>query len=172
MAENPYNGFDYKWRDYIWQVQKWLRTNKLVPEWEGMACDMCGLRSDNCMPHLEDYTKPAEFNPLCIECHMTLHGRFRMPEKWFQLVRNVMAGKQCREYGSPVQPTYKNVQSYFGKSRESYQMRDREGPVPEWGSMWWHYLVVTPITLYPQGFKFDVNEYVASITSCKTETSG
>lgn len=78
----PYNGFTGQERVATWQLSTWLRRKgllRLAP-----CCDLCGGK-DRLGLHSEDYTDIERALTLCAGCHMALHKRFRVPEKWATL---------------------------------------------------------------------------------------
>ena len=80
----PYNGFTAYQRmkgDAI--VKKAIAAGTWNFE---RKCQLCGLTEKDgayIWVHQEDYTRPIEdARPICVECHMRLHMRYRFPNSW------------------------------------------------------------------------------------------
>ena len=103
---NPYNGFSEAERNAAWVIQKKAIVNKTLVQ---MPCEMCSQGLGMLMPHLEDYTRPlSAYHWLCVECHMSLHGRFSNPVRWVKLLLKLRDG-----YKAPI---YSNVMTFFSRS--------------------------------------------------------
>ena len=95
MSDKPkelsrwYNGFSPEDRDRLSRPQySAFRSGKVQ---RPVACLACGLDDGRILTHLEDYTMPLDFLPLCYGCHKALHERFRFPamfEAWTIMVAN------------------------------------------------------------------------------------
>lgn len=136
-TKNPYNGFTGVERDDAWKVQLAARASGAI-RWN-LPCAMCGVIDPNAMPHLEDYRKPMEFYPLCIECHMRLHARFKNPTAWVRHLALLAAGRRPRVWHS--------VGEYFKCSKwVEYPEYKPVSPL-NFGSRWYHQLALVPVDL-------------------------
>jgi hypothetical protein len=141
MGESkPYNGFSGKERDESWVIQKKLRDQGQI-SWDDKACEMCNQYGGIIMPHLEDYTKPTEFHPLCVECHMCLHARFKAKDGWVRLLlalRNGYKPTMWTDFMSYFKSTANR--EYFYKSKNIITFVPRE-------DVWYENLALEPLDL-------------------------
>lgn len=87
MTDKWYNGFSPKERD---AAEALVTRAFLRGEYHpGPECALCGLEgvikgkvSPLLTFHHEDYGRPLEPVIACVECHMRLHARFHMPNRW------------------------------------------------------------------------------------------
>ena len=92
--KTSYNGFGPKIRDesYYW-MKDLIRQGKIPPP---SQCEACGETRGQLDYHAEDYSRP--FGPhlyahqLCFRCHMMLHIRFRVPDRWRRYIEQLEAG--------------------------------------------------------------------------------
>lgn len=110
-----YNGFSPRERQLAWDLQKAYKADGLM-SWEGEACCMCKQGNMEVMPHLENYFIVTAFTALCVECHMNLHARFKMPTGWLRYLHLLREG--YKPYAWP------SVGSFFGsrKSKELFNV--------------------------------------------------
>ena len=85
-----YNGFSGEERLLSWQIQKKLRATGVL-SWGQLPCQMCG-NGGLITPHMENYFNYADFHPLCVPCHMSLHARFSRPMAWIQYLNMLSRG--------------------------------------------------------------------------------
>ena len=102
-----YNGFIHNDRMLSWKIQKRYNEYEIL-NWKHDTCEMCKQDKTTILPHLENYFNPLEYYPLCIECHMKLHGRFRCPDGWLHFLQNLHFGYKPKKWTS--------VSSYFGST--------------------------------------------------------
>jgi hypothetical protein len=76
---NPYNGFSGAERSRGDQVLQVLRRQGIITA--PKSCDICGA-TKRIGFHSEDYHDPCSLAQVCFSCHMSLHNRFKSPEKW------------------------------------------------------------------------------------------
>lgn len=81
---NSYNGFTPYQR---MQGDRVVKEAIAAGAWDFIRiCQLCGLREEDgayIWVHQEDYSRPLEdARPICVECHMRLHMRFRFPNMW------------------------------------------------------------------------------------------
>lgn len=73
-------------------------------------CSMCALTAGYIWLHQEDYAHPlTDSRPICVECHMTLHARYSLPNRWFNYCAKLRNGHQP--------PVYASNGHYFARSR-------------------------------------------------------
>lgn len=136
-----YNGFSPTERMRSWEIQKRLLQNKEI-SWQDKSCEICGGSGGLMMPHLEDYSNPKNFYPLCVECHMKLHNRFSRPLIWIKLLCDVKTGY------IPVQ--WESVSAYMdeGKKFKNELLEDYKEINPsDLGDKWFHKLKLEKINL-------------------------
>ena len=121
MGLTSYNGFTPAERNNTWIIQQKLRDDGII-FWTDKACEMCGQFGDAIMPHLENYDLPERFNPLCIECHMSLHGRFRSKGGWIDYLLKLRGGYKPNMW-SDVSTYFKSQENrdFFNKAKVDYQ---------------------------------------------------
>lgn len=97
---NPYNGFSGDLRSKVDHIQKSaIAAGVMVFR---RACELCGQEGAHIQLHNEDYTKPLEgAHPICVECHMRLHRRFSMPNRWLNHLLLLRQGLKGGAYQSP-----------------------------------------------------------------------
>ncbi|MBH0778807.1 hypothetical protein [Nocardia bovistercoris] len=87
---SAYNGFSGEYRN---QVQARLEDKWSSGEWPRPAeCTVCGQAEGAIHGHLEDYSRPETYVPLCITCHLILHMRYREPSMWEAYTRWIRDG--------------------------------------------------------------------------------
>ncbi len=90
MGMSTYNGFDGAYRQ---RVQDELNAMWASGLWEPPSeCVVCAQADGAIHGHLEDYSRPETYVPLCITCHLILHMRFRQPDLWEQYTAWIRAG--------------------------------------------------------------------------------
>ncbi|WP_039828125.1 hypothetical protein [Nocardia testacea] len=90
MALSTYNGFPGEYRD---RVQTELNKMWASSLWEPPSvCVVCEQADGAIHGHLEDYSQPESYVPLCITCHLILHTRFRQPDLWTEYCAWIRAG--------------------------------------------------------------------------------
>lgn len=77
----PYNGFTGQQRVRTWELATWLRRRGLFSL--GARCDLCG-QTERLGGHSENYADIQRTLTLCGGCHLSLHLRFRHPERWLK----------------------------------------------------------------------------------------
>lgn len=90
MGMSTYNGFDGAYRQ---RVQDELNSKWASGQWEPPSeCGVCAQTDGAIHAHLEDYSRPETYVPLCITCHLILHMRFRQPSLWEQFTTWIRTG--------------------------------------------------------------------------------
>jgi hypothetical protein len=79
LGDNAYNGFTGSERRRGDQVLQILRRRNLIRK--PRECALCGA-TDRIGFHGEDYFDPFSVVSVCFPCHMSIHARFRSPERW------------------------------------------------------------------------------------------
>lgn len=130
---NPYNGFTGAERDKAWVEQKKLQKSGII-SWSDKPCCMCEQHSPAIMPHLENYFIVHVFYPMCVECHMRLHARFKNPGAWIKFMIDLKNGKKPQ--------LWKSVNDFFRSSgwvaHEQYKSYDPK----KLGNEWYHNLTM------------------------------
>jgi len=91
-----YNGFSGEKR---LAVDKELKQLEKEGKWTyERKCHMCGFEDKSVMYHLENYNEIFSGWPLCVECHMLLHCRYRYPNRWAKHCMEVRNGKKGKYY--------------------------------------------------------------------------
>lgn len=100
-----YNGFTGAFRAKQYEKMKRLRTRGEIPDWSKQPCEICGLPPERgmIMCHSEDYNDIHHFYPLCVECHMRLHRRFKDLTGW---VNHLLAIRDAGYQGKPYHSVY------------------------------------------------------------------
>lgn len=96
-----YNGFTAKERMEADKIQKSAIENGTF-KYEKKCC-ICGQSKGHIMLHLENYYEPLnpEFvKPICVECHMKLHARFKKPNAWINHLKRLRKGYISNPYFS------------------------------------------------------------------------
>lgn len=89
-----YNGFSPSERSAAGNlIRRKIREGKWVPL---ISCDACGQAVGVIHAHLEDYSKPETYMPMCFVCHMLLHCRFRAPGAFYSYVTLLELGERVR----------------------------------------------------------------------------
>lgn len=141
---NDYNGFSGSERMIVQQILNELQRRGII-NWTDQPCSICQCPGGTIQAHLENYSKIFEFKPVCVECHIKLHMRFRFPSYWIKHLVEVSNGYQCKPY-----PT---MRDYFKSKKGSFNNLDYEGFDPTTlGNEWFHKLSMEPINL--NKFKF------------------
>ncbi|MGV9668659.1 hypothetical protein [Nocardia niigatensis] len=90
MGLSTYNGFDGAYREKVQAELERMWTSGL---WQRPSeCAVCGQTRGAIHGHLEDYSRPETYVPLCITCHLILHMRFRQPDLWDAYTEWIRAG--------------------------------------------------------------------------------
>jgi len=98
-------------------------------------CSLCGLTDGHIWVHQEDYARPLEDSrPICVECHMRLHMRFRFPNLWHHYCLWLRQGNKP--------PVWKNNGAFIaahpmGSMREAAPVEFTPDP-----AKWWEMLSV------------------------------
>jgi len=80
MALSTYNGFTGEYRG---QVGRRMERNwKKHPELRPRECAVCFQTEGAIHGHNEDYSTEDVYLPLCLTCHLMLHGRWNSPALW------------------------------------------------------------------------------------------
>ncbi|NQE86286.1 hypothetical protein [Nocardia terpenica] len=92
MALSTYNGFPGEYRE---RVQAELTAMWSSGLWEPPGeCAVCYQTGGAIHGHLEDYSQPETYVPLCIICHLIVHARFREPELFAEYRRWICDGNR------------------------------------------------------------------------------
>lgn len=83
-----YNGFTHEQRVCKWQAVDLLIRMGLKEPASALHCNICGKTSNEAALsyHSEDYSSLTGDYPLCKSCHFHIHGRFRTPSAWQDLI--------------------------------------------------------------------------------------
>ena len=73
------------------------------------------------MAHNESYFNYMNFNILCVQCHLSLHGRFKAWDSWIAYLIEIRNGYKSKGYNSVI--------SYFG-TKENRMYFVQEEPQP------------------------------------------
>jgi hypothetical protein len=123
----------------VQQILNELQSRKII-NWIDQPCCICHCQGGTIQSHLEDYSKIFEFKPICVECHMKLHMRFRYPTYWIKHLIDVSNGYQC--------PEYSNMREYFKVKKGKFINPEYEGIDPlTIGNEWFHKLSLEPISI-------------------------
>lgn len=103
-------------------------------------CQLCGLTDKDgayIWVHQEDYTRPIEdARPICVECHMRLHMRYRFPTLWHVYCLGLREGFKPKPWAT---------NNAFIVAHPFYKMRECD-PIPGGfkpdPSKWWEMLSV------------------------------
>lgn len=132
-----YNGFTGSERMIIQQIMNELQRRGII-NWIDQECEICHVKGSVMQSHCEDYSNPFNFNPLCIECHMKLHMRFRFPGYWIKHLVDVKNGYMC--------PVYKTNREYYAAPKGRFKVVEYENIDPATiGKDWFHRLKLIPI---------------------------
>lgn len=76
-----YNGFSSNERAKVGKQQlEAIRSGKFP---KPTKCELCDSTEGQLQLHNEDYSKPFDdARPICRACHLALHVRFTIPERW------------------------------------------------------------------------------------------
>ncbi len=87
---STYNGFPGAYRDRVQaELNRMWESGLWDPPTE---CAVCAQTDGAIHGHLEDYSQPETYVPLCITCHLILHMRFRQPDLWAEFTAWIRAG--------------------------------------------------------------------------------
>lgn len=98
---STYNGFSGKERSATDRLQKKAITEGRLKLKK--ICCVCGQTQGAIMMHLENYFKPLdpdEIKEMCVECHLSLHSRFRKPNTWIKRCLDARKGIKSKPYYS------------------------------------------------------------------------
>lgn len=151
MGYNPYNGYSGKERD-----EKEAERARLLKSGElqmrHTECELCGDPDTPTIPHVEDYSKPYQWEPpaeymVCETCEKDmLQKRFRNKDRWESFKAHVRRGGYARELQDSA--TNKEFLDYRearerGEKPTLRKLRDRAVT----GSEWWEKLSIDSATL-------------------------
>jgi hypothetical protein len=127
-----YNGFSGLQREKVFDILKYLR-DKGETSWEDKECEMCGCSTGMIMAHSENYFDWLNFNILCVECHLKLHGRFKVWSSWVDYLIKIRNGYKSKGYNSVI--------SYFGtKENRMYFVKKELQLFKPQSNCWWENL--------------------------------
>lgn len=132
MVMKEYNGFSGTERMMVQAIMNDLQNRGII-SWSDKPCSICGSKGGEMQAHVEDYSNVFDYHPICIECHMKLHMRFRFPGYWIKHLIDVSNGY--------VSYPFKNSSEWFKSKKGKFSVPEFENINPSIiGNEWYHQL--------------------------------